>query len=493
MRELPDGPYFDYTHLIFGTGAEDPREPPLVPPGHPSFWTGPVRDFDARCSRCHVSGRGVTPPSAEGRRGETTWRALGIDCESCHGPGAAHAAHHGGAGGADPLLSYRTLERDRAVGVCLGCHMEGEVVEASFRPGEDVLEHVNPTLLDDPERVDAFGRPLELIYDGLPFLASRCATEGGLTCVTCHDPHGSPHRSQMALEAGDVGLCNSCHAEQADDVPAHAHHPSGGPGGRCVDCHMPRLAIERGHGAVVDHTIGVPRLEAPGDRSATDACTSCHTGGLGAPPGAPRLPRSRLVEAFAAWWPDAAPPHPWEQAVADARAGAPHARAALETLLLDDEAPRVYRATAARLLGRLGPDALPALLLFAADPDSLVRREALTAIGSVGGRTKGATEALRAGLSDSSFAVRGRAARAALEGWDRVREDPGLLAAVLPVLEAEAEAVPDDDLRWFRLGAARELAGDLAGAIDAYARQTALDPFATNVKAHMEELRARMR
>ena len=32
-----------------------------------------------------------------------------------------------------------------------------------------------------------------------------------------------------------------------------------------------------------------------------------------------------------------------------------------------------------------------------------------------------------------------------------------LLEAVIPVLEADALAVPDDDRRWFRLGAAREI------------------------------------
>jgi hypothetical protein len=86
--------------------------------------------------------------------------------------------------------------------------------------------------------------------------------------------------------------------------------------------------------------------------------------------------------------------------------------------------------------------------------------------------------------------VRQRAARAALEGWTRVQRDPALLAAALPVLLADAEAVPDDDLRWFWLGAARSLAGDRKGAIEAYERQVALDPFASNVREMLERLRA---
>jgi cytochrome c-type biogenesis protein CcmH/NrfG len=106
--------------------------------------------------------------------------------------------------------------------------------------------------------------------------------------------------------------------------------------------------------------------------------------------------------------------------------------------------------------------------------------------------TSSATELLRGALEDPSPGVRARAARAALRGWRRVQADPDLLRAILPVLAAEAAAVPEDDVRWFRLGAAYEIAGDLEGAIDAYARKVALDPFAHTLRSYVEELRARV-
>jgi predicted TPR repeat methyltransferase len=86
--------------------------------------------------------------------------------------------------------------------------------------------------------------------------------------------------------------------------------------------------------------------------------------------------------------------------------------------------------------------------------------------------------------------VRGEAARAALSGWSRVQENADLLKAILPVLQAEAEAVPLEDTRWFRLGAARQIAGDVKGAIEAYERKLELDPYAAYVRKTVADLKA---
>jgi predicted CXXCH cytochrome family protein len=372
----------------------------------------------------------------------------------------------------------------------LRCHLEGEVVDPDLRIGGDLFEHVSPTLLDDAARIDPYGRPVELVYDGLPFLASRCAGEGAMTCTTCHDAHGSPHRGMMHEDAASSALCATCHPKIAGAVEAHSHHAEDAPGGRCVDCHMPGLVIERGHGVVTDHSISIPRLDVRGDRVAQDACTWCHTAGRGAPTGAPPIPAETLRERFAAWWPTARPPAAWMQVVARAREGVPDARdaAALTALIDDPAAPRVYRATAVRLLATIGEGARVALLEAARHEDSLVRREAVGALGAFRGEEVDA--ALRRALADDSWPVRSRAARAALEGWVRLRENEALRAPVLHALRADADAVPDDDLRWFRLGAAREISGDQAGAIEAYARQVALDPFAHGIREHLERLRS---
>jgi predicted CXXCH cytochrome family protein len=469
MREHGTGTWFDYTALYFAGPGGDPRVPPTVAPGDPSFWTGPVRSWDAQCSRCHLSGREVAPSEPAGGP-RTRERAWGLDCEACHGPAADHVRHHDETReGPDPIVKQRLLPRRRQVDACLVCHMESEELVPGWHPGEerDLLEFLDPSLLDDPDRVDPAGRPLELVYAGVSFWSSRCAEEGQLTCQACHDPHGGPQRSAMRTAPRDDAQCVRCHQAIAADIPAHTHHATGSEGSRCVACHMPPLTVERGHGAVTDHTISIPRPHLASDRVAQDACTGCHLGARGHPPGASPLSEPSLRQAHARWWPEARPPPAWLTAIAEARRGAYDAPSRLLALLADGAAPRFARATAPVLLARLGPAARDRLLEHVADPDSLVRRR--VADGLVDVDAPAAWTALVSLLDDPSAAVRAHASRAALRAPGRLRADAVGLGRVVRELRAQAQWAPDDDVRWERLADALALAGDVAGELEAVA------------------------
>jgi len=491
MLEEPTQAWFDYTHLLFGAGGTDYDAAPKVAPGDGSFWTGTVRSFDARCARCHTSGWRSVRPDAKGRGPRSTWRAVGVDCESCHGPGRAHTEAWARLDDSSPMARIERLPRSQALATCLRCHMEAEVVSPIFRPDVDIYEQFDPTLMLDPERADMSGRALELIYDGLPFGTSRCAQEGGLTCFDCHDPHGSGNPAQLRHDPASGALCASCHEDIVSDIPGHTHHNADGEGASCIACHMPPLKVERGHGIVTDHTIGIPRLDLQSDRVARDACTSCHGPEEASGGAAPMLAVEKMRAAYGAWWPSAVTPPGWMTAIGAARLGAPEAGAALRAVAGDKEQYRLVRASAAALLGRYSDTEFEAILLLARDEDSLVRRNALRALGSVDDPK--ADAALRNALSDTSAAVRLVAARTALQGWRRVQENRALLEAILPVLEDDARRVPDDDQRWYRLGAAREIAGDVRGAVAAYDRMLALDSLAHIMRKHVEGLRKQLK
>lgn len=490
MLEAPTGEWFDYTHLIFGAGGTDWDTPPVVKPGDPSFWTGPVRSWDARCARCHVTGWAPQRPDAQGRGPRATQFALGVQCEACHGPGSRHVEfREAKQAGDDPILHFAELAHDQALGMCLQCHMESEVVQSGFTPGEDIFEYRDPTLLVDAERIDTSGRPLELIYDGVPFSASRCVQEGKLTCVTCHHPHGTSQLSQLREAPENDQMCTKCHVQIGQEIAEHSKHDPAGSGARCVNCHMPFLTIERGHGVVADHSISTPRYDLKSDRAAQVACTWCHQGGLMAPAGVPRLEEAALKQAHAEWYGDDAAAAPWMQALGAARLGEADANVQLLRVLEDRELPRVVRGSAAELLGRYAKRSPLALLGYARDADSLVRRRAVTGLAGLQGDVVDA--ALLRALEDPSRAVRVAAARAALQGWSRVQKNEALLRAALPVLEDDARDGPQDDMRWFRLGAAKSIAGDDAGALEAYRRVAELDPFAAYVRKEIERLEAR--
>jgi len=491
MLEVPTDGWFDYTQLIFGAGGTDWDKAPLVAPGDPSSWSGPVRSWDARCARCHVSGWAWRRPAPDGHGPRYRMRRLGVDCESCHGPAAAHVEfRESKLEGQDPMVAFRSLGHRQALSMCLQCHMESEVVSEDFKLGEDIFEYRDPTLLLDPERIDPSGRPLELIYDGTPISVSRCVAEGKLTCATCHDPHGSSQPSQLRTDPATDALCTTCHEELAKDIAAHTHHTPKGPGSRCVACHMPFLQIERKHGVIADHSINIPRFDLKADRVAKNACQTCHDGGVLAPAAAPKLDATALGKAHRAWYGARAAAKPWMQALGAARLGAKGAALGLVRILEDRKHPRLVRASAVALLGRYAQEAPLALLAYARDEDSLVRRSAVAGLAGLHGTV--VDEALLRAVRDPSRAVRRAAARAALEGWTRVQHNAVLLGVILPVLTRDAEEGPEDDLRWFRLGAARSIAGDDAGALAAYERQVELDPFAENTRKEVARLRKQL-
>ena len=491
MMEVPTERWFDYAALLFGAGGRDWNVAPVVKPGDGSFWTGSQRSWDTRCAYCHVSGFEFRRPGPAGTGARYRMRQPGVDCESCHGPGADHVEfREAKLEGDDPMVAFDELANRAALGVCLQCHLTGEVVDTNFRIGNDIFEHKDPVLLVDPERIDAAGRVLELIYDGTPMSVSRCVEAGKLTCISCHDPHGSSQPSQLRDDPGNDKLCATCHAAIAKDIGAHTHHEPGASGSRCVNCHMPFLQVERGHGVVADHAISTPRFGLKGERTAQNACVWCHQGGTNAPDGVQRIEPAALEKEARVWYGSKVDPLPWMQALGAARAGEEGAAAGLLRMLEDPAQNRIVRASAMELLGRYASSSPLALLAYARDNDSLVRRRAVAALAALRGDV--VDRALQSALDDPSRAVRIAAARAALEGWTRIQQNAALRTAILPVLESDAEDGPGDDMRWFRLGAVRSLAGDDVGALAAYERVIELDPFATNTRAEVDRLRAKL-
>jgi hypothetical protein len=254
---------------------------------------------------------------------------------------------------------------------------------------------------------------------------------------------------------------------------------------------MPFLTIERGHGIVTDHTIGVPDPRRSGKAIAKDACNWCHGAGRGAPGGVPGLSRGRILGAYREWWPGAKSRPTWAAPIRAGRDGDPAAVAPLAKIAADAAAPRLVRASAAKLLGRFPTGTQKTLFRLFRSEDDLVRRAVADALG--GFRTAEADSVLLKALNDESAAVRSRAARAALRGWTRVQKNERLLEAVIDVLVEETAAVPEDDLRWFLLGAARQIAGDDAGAIAAYEMKLRLDPDAALVRKAVDALKGACR
>ena len=285
---------------------------PLDDPGRPVFGGGVfdrhITRWNDNCVFCH----NVAPnPGRDVMTGRfaTTVAELGIACEACHGPGAAHVAAN-----ADPvrrlwlwarkipdptIVNPARLSPARAADVCGRCHGQRLADDVRpfmehgdpFVPGDDLALTTSPLWRDTPLAGDreafaarfwADGTPRLTAYEYQGLLQSRCAQEGALTCTTCHGMHEGEPRGQLraGLRGADADrMCTSCHAPLADGAAAarHTHHDAAGAGARCVSCHMPRVVY-----GVLDvhrsHRIEVPEPARTAASGRPDACTSCHVG-----------------------------------------------------------------------------------------------------------------------------------------------------------------------------------------------------------------------
>ena len=220
------------------------------------------------CLFCHNAYPEV--PSGSDRHGspQTFPASLpeGIGCQRCHGPGAKHSRAATEGESTDviraAIVNPARLSPERRDSVCFQCHllpavaMPGvrrfERADYSFRPGEllsDYLLHVDVEETGR-RREDRF----EINHHAYRLQQSACYIKGGITCITCHDPHVS--LAKDARLAHVKAACLDCHQKpHATDARAT---------GDCIGCHMPRRRTQDVvHVTMTDHRI--QRLLPGGD------------------------------------------------------------------------------------------------------------------------------------------------------------------------------------------------------------------------------------
>jgi DmsE family decaheme c-type cytochrome len=200
-------------------------------------------------------------------------------CESCHGPGGAHVAAHGGKA---TIVAFSELEPKQILDNCLRCHGE-TLSRANIRRSQHTQHdvvctnchsiHKSPVpkfLLANTQKDVCYGCHADVRSQfSMPF--KHRVNEGVMVCTDCHNPHGAfpptwrlaerPHLMDQALANEEP--CLKCHEDKRG--PFVFEHPPVRVEG-CEVCHYP-------HGSANSRLLRRPVVFT--------MCLECHNGALG--------------------------------------------------------------------------------------------------------------------------------------------------------------------------------------------------------------------
>ncbi|GAB4230519.1 MAG: hypothetical protein OHK0028_04990 [Deltaproteobacteria bacterium] len=235
------------------------------------------QDWRKSCAGCHVTG--YDPDAA-------AFVEEGIGCESCHGPGHAHAA----SGRRDGILHPGKIPGPRREMICEACHTTGHDATGEYRfpvgyrPGADLSRYFfgmvpKPGQDDSTFRGDGTAADRHAQFR---FWSSRMLVAEGETCDLCKNfrdgPGGSPSSAEPKKMTASE-FCISCHGGGALPAPLRHGESNVVRSRKCLSCHPVRRA-RSGVPSVHDHKFlpegALGGKAFPPDPDFRSICYVCH-------------------------------------------------------------------------------------------------------------------------------------------------------------------------------------------------------------------------
>lgn len=196
------------------------------------------RPITARCLECHATY--LTEQTKKDDKADVFLKSemiLGVECEKCHGPAAAHVKWQK----ENPLekramyiVNTAKLSREQNLDLCGLCH-GGRLTKSepsfSFKAGDRLSRFFN---IDSSNKniseIDVHGNQFGMMS------ASMCFKGSAMTCTTCHDSHAN----QAGKKEIFTQRCLSCHIQEHNNFcKLAAKEDTSFLKSNCIDCHMP--------------------------------------------------------------------------------------------------------------------------------------------------------------------------------------------------------------------------------------------------------------
>jgi DmsE family decaheme c-type cytochrome len=260
-----------------GLQAADPKAPAAkaaarvkAPPKFGDEYAG-----SETCQACHediYNNFLKSPHKAPETDSRSAWKQHG--CESCHGPGAKHA----GSASADDIRNPAKLVAAQTDRICLTCHLNqtthsGRIQSSHMKDSVSCVAchtiHANgPVGLVSrtPEQANKLCESCHLnVAAQFEKPYRHKIPENSMTCVDCHNPHGSTRPTMGQTFAANEPGCIKCHGDKRgpftfEHAPVRfegcptCHEPHGSVNPRMLTRHEVRLVCLECHSNVVGLT-----------------------------------------------------------------------------------------------------------------------------------------------------------------------------------------------------------------------------------------------
>lgn len=347
---------------------------------HPLHWQQPLHMANTQCISCHVTHYQANyDPNTD--RFNSTWQALGVGCQSCHGPAAEHLNWANKASDepmpTQPLKGFKVSlsQAEAQLNSCAQCHSR-RIELTDFSPETDIHDQfILSPLSADLYEVD--GKILEEVFEYGSFIQSNMH-QAGVACSDCHNAHSG------ALRAPGNAVCSQCHNPQGQAArpglntqrlqgkdytsSEHHFHPPESVGAQCTSCHMPGRTY-MGNDYRHDHSFSSPNPAQAVQLNHSDACLGCHQ----------EQPSAAIIAQFQQWYPTAqARDRGYAKTLFMARHGEDGAvQALLDQLELEQQPPIRLAALLTELANYPSSAAQQLVLRYASHPHALLRRAAI--------------------------------------------------------------------------------------------------------------------
>jgi len=343
-------------------------------------WSGAQQNANFMCIECHTTGFERRFDSDQNQFA-SHWQALGVGCQSCHGPASNHLVwtrepqrpdlrNHG------LVVNLRDGSNRSEVETCARCHSRRSPLGDGYHAERPLFDDYLPaTLSAGLYEVD--GKIQDEVFEYGSFTQSRMHA-AGVRCSDCHNAHSG------AVRLSGNAVCTQCHnpagkavrgeiraggllAKQYDS-PEHHRHPQGSAGAQCTSCHMPGRYY-MGNDLRHDHSFSVPNPAQAVALGHGDACLGCHRETDG----------QQVARQFQDWFGQPAPRDGgYAKALQQARAGQAGAAEALYAQLARTDLPALRKAALLAEVPRYpGPAAIQLVAAALQHPEAVVRLAAI--------------------------------------------------------------------------------------------------------------------